>query len=478
VKHIESHLFVIIGATGDLTSRKLLPSLYAMAGDQGLEDRCRILGVATSELTDEAFRESTRDALRAAGHDDEDFEAWSDRAVHYQCIRPGYDALKERIEALEQEYGMPGNRVFYLALPPRVFSTAIEGLGDAGLAKSPGWTRLVVEKPFGRDLESARELNKLVHEYFDESQVYRIDHYLGKETVQNLLVLRFANSLFESSWNRDRVKSVQISVAEDLGVEHRAGYYEHAGALRDMVQNHLTQVMTLVAMEPPASLEADAIRNEKVKVLQSIQRIDPEQVVVGRYGPGTSNGSPVVGYLEEDGVAADSTTGTFVAMRVDIDNWRWQGVPFYLRTGKRLPRRLTQIAIEFYEPPVCLFDREGLCQVHSNTLVITLQPHEGFELLFDVKAPEERFRLITLPLDFFYEEAFGPLPAAYTTLIKDLLSGDQTLFVRADEVEESWRLFTPLLARSGEPDPYPAGSWGPEASERLPALDGNAWVVR
>ncbi|HDL50138.1 MAG TPA: glucose-6-phosphate dehydrogenase (NADP(+)), partial [Actinobacteria bacterium] len=255
-------------------------------------------------------------------------------------------------------------------------------------------------------------------------------------------------------------------------------YYEHAGALRDMVQSHLTQVMTLVAMEPPASLEADSIRNEKVKVLQSIQRIDPEQVVVGRYGPGTSNGSPVGGYLEEEGVAADSTTGTFVAMRVDIDNWRWQGVPFYLRTGKRLPRRLTQIAIEFYEPPVCLFDREGLCQVHSNTLVITLQPHEGFELLFDVKAPEERFRLITLPLDFFYEEAFGPLPAAYTTLIKDLLSGDQTLFVRADEVEESWRLFTPLLARSGEPDPYPAGSWGPEASERLPARDGNAWVVR
>ena len=478
MKHIEPHLFVIIGATGDLTTRKLLPALYEMIVDQGLADRCRILGVATSQITEEQFRDSAREALQRAGRDDADVAAWCDNTLHYQCIQSGYDDLRERIESLEVEYDLPGNRAFYLALPPQVFPTAIEEIGKAGLAKSSGWTRLVIEKPFGRDLESARSLNALAHRYFDESQVYRIDHYLGKETVQNLLVFRFANSLFETSWNRDRVKSVQITVAEDLGVEHRAGYYDQSGALRDMVQNHLAQVLTLVAMEPPASFDAVAIRNEKVKVLQSIPSVDAQRVVLGRYGAGTIEGTAVPGYLEEDGVADDSMTETFAAMRIDIDNWRWQGVPFYLRTGKRLPRRLTQIAIEFRAPPVCLFDRDGTCQVHSNTLVITLQPHEGFELLFDVKAPEERMELTTLPLDFFYEEAFGPLPAAYTTLIKDVLSGDQTLFVRADWVEESWRLFEPLLDRSTEPESYPAGSWGPTAAEMLPTLDGHTWAVR
>jgi len=335
----------------------------------------------------------------------------------------------------------------------------------------------VIEKPFGRDLDSARDLNEIVHAYFAESQVYRIDHYLGKETVQNLLVFRFANALFENSWNRDRVKHIQITVAEDLGIGTRAGYYETAGALRDMVQNHLTQVFTLIAMEPPVSFEAQAIRDEKVKVLRSITKIDPDAVVFGRYTAGELDGEQVAGYHDEAGVTADSTTETFVALRLDVDNWRWQGVPFYLRTGKRLPRRLTQIVVTFREPPVYFFADSGSGQVHSNMLVITLQPDEGFQLFFDVKAPEDQLRLETRPFHFSYREAFGELPGAYETLIFDVLTGDQTLFVRGDEVEESWRLFTPLLGSHLELQPYEAGTWGPEASDRLALRHGNNWAV-
>lgn len=478
MKTVEPHLFVIVGATGDLTRRKLLPAVHSMVDAGGADGRCRILGVATSQLTDDEFRELAITALVEAGQDAEDAKVWVRDNVEYQCIRDGYETLRQRIETIETKHGLPGNRVFYLALPPRVFPVAIEGLGEAGLADGPGWTRLVIEKPFGRDTESARELNALVHRYFDERQVYRIDHYLGKETVQNLLVFRFANPLFESAWNRDRVKSVQITVAEDLGVGSRAGYFDRAGTLRDMVQNHLTQVMAHVAMEPPASFNADAIRNEKVKVLQSIMGVDPSGVVFGRYEAGTVDSSEVVGYLDEEDVPGDSSTETFVAMRLEIDNWRWKGVPFYLRTGKRMERRITQIAIQFREPPVCLFDHQGSCQVHSNTLVITLQPHEGFELLFDVKAPEDRLRLLTLPLDFFYDEQFGPLPEAYATLIADILEGDQTLFVRADEVEESWRLYTPLTKVHTPRVPYAAGTWGPPEADRLVQQTGDRWIVR
>jgi glucose-6-phosphate 1-dehydrogenase len=392
-------------------------------------------------------------------------------------VAGGYEDLAARVASLEDEYGLRGNRVFYMALPPQVLPDAVEGLGEAGLNRSAGWVRLVIEKPFGRDLESARDLNGLVHRYFAEEQVFRIDHYLGKETVQNLLVFRFANALFESSWNRDRIKHVQITVAEDLGVGTRAGYYDRSGALRDMVQSHLAQVFTLIAMEPPAAFEARAIRDEKVKVLQSIIEVARESVVFGRYTAGDIDGREVPGYHQEDGVEADSMTETFVGLRLDVDNWRWQGIPFYLRTGKRLARRLTQIVVTFREPPVCFFDHKGSCEVHSNVLVITLQPDEGFQLLFDVKAPEDQLRLETRPFRFSYREAFGELPSAYETLIFDVLTGDQTLFVRGDEVEESWRLFTPLLDAGIEVHPYEAGTWGPEDADRLAQRDGYSWSV-
>ncbi len=476
VAEVEKHLFVIFGATGDLTARKLLPSLYEMISQQGMGERCRILGVATSQITEEQFRSRARAALAGAGPKNGDVAAWCERAVHYQCIQSGYEALAQRIAALEAEHQMPGNRVFYLALPPSAFPVAIEGLGEANLGRSAGWTRLVIEKPFGRDLPSAVRLNSLLHRHFHEGQVYRIDHYLGKETVHNLLVFRFANALFESSWNRERVKNVQITVAEDLGLEDRAGYYEQAGAVRDMMQSHLTQVFTLIAMEPPASFAADAIRDEKVKVLRSITHIDPREVVFGRYTAGRVGGVEVPGYLDEEGVADDSTTETLVALRLNVDNWRWKHVPFHLRTGKRMTRRLTEIAVTFHEPPVCLFG-EG-CTVHSNVLVIALQPDEGFQLFIDVKAPEDEMKLETIPLDFRYRERYGPLPEAYTTLLYDILTGDQTLFVRADEVEESWRLYTPLLETRPEIQPYEAGTWGPELADRLPGRSGDFWIVR
>jgi glucose-6-phosphate 1-dehydrogenase len=474
---VEPHLFVIIGASGDLTKRKLLPALYEMITRQGLGDGCRILGVSGSPLDDDSFRAQAREALEEAGFSNDDLRSWCDRSLHYERARGEYEGVAARIKTLEAEYGLPGNRVIYLALPPKAFPTTIEGLGKAGLHQSPGWTRLVIEKPFGRDLDSAHELNEIVHAHFAESQVYRIDHYLGKETVQNLLVFRFANALFENSWNRDRVKHIQITVAEDHGIGSRAGYYEDAGALRDMVQNHLTQVFTLIAMEPPVSFEAQAIRDEKVKVLRSITKIDHDAVVFGRYTAGEVDGEQVPGYHDEAGVAADSTTETFVALRLDVDNWRWQGIPFYLRTGKRLPRRLTQIMVTFREPPVYFFADSGSGLVHSNKLVITLQPDEGFRLFFDVKAPEDQLRLETRPFHFSYREAFGELPGAYETLIFDVLTGDQTLFVRGDEVEESWRLFTPLLNGGHELHPYEAGTWGPEAADQLTLLDGNSWTV-
>lgn len=465
---MDRHLFVIFGATGDLARRKLIPALYELIADADAWDACRVLGVANSEIDDAEFQQRVVAALEVAGHADP--RSWVSSAFHYQSAQRGFDALGERIRELEHEHHLPGNRLIYLALPPPVFGDVISGIGEAGIAEAPGWVRLVVEKPFGTDLESARALNELIHGYFPERSVYRIDHYLGKETVQNLLAFRFANILFESAWNRDRVKNVQVTVAEDLGVEGRGRYYDEAGALRDMVQNHLTQVMSLVAMEPPATFDADAIRDEKVKVLRSIPRIDPEMVVRGRYD----------GYRDDPSVGADSAAETFVAVRVDIDNWRWKGIPFYLRTGKRLPKRTTQVIIEFQDPPVCLFDREGSCQVHANVLAITLQPHEGFELLFDVKEPGERIKLHTIPLDFFYEEQFKPLPDAYTTLIRDVIEGDQTLFVRADEVEESWRLWTPIVERRSDLplSGYAPGSWGPDAARRLPERSGHRWLIR
>lgn len=475
---VDRHLFVIFGATGNLSFLKLLPALYRLLTEQELEDRCQVLGLGTKELGDDDFRERAKKALKNAGISSKNMNTWCDTCLHYLSLGKSsddYSGLVERIKSLEKEYNIPGNRVFYLALPPGIFPKAITGIGESGLNKSQGWVRILIEKPFGSDLSSAQELNHLLHKYFDESQVYRIDHYLGKETVQNLLIFRFANTIFESLWNRDRIDNIQITVAESIGIAERARYYDKAGALRDIIQNHLTQLLTLIAMEVPAVFEADDIRGEKVKVLRSIPLIRPENIVFGQYEKGTINGKKVQGYREETGVADDSSTETYVAMKVEIDNWRWQGVPFYIRTGKRLSHRVTQIIITFRHEPVCIFRPSSSCQITSNRLVISLQPDEGFHLYFDVKKPGEPLWLKTESLHFHYKDAFGPLPEAYQALIQDILQGDQTLFVRADEVEASWKLFTPLLEQNFPAHSYAAGTMGPGEADQLLIRDGKKW---
>jgi glucose-6-phosphate 1-dehydrogenase len=464
----EPHLFVIYGGTGDLAKRKLFPSLYRMLAKTGVSGEAVVLGVASAPLSDDEYRRSARESLASAGIGDT--SAWCDERVYYEQVErgtPSLEPLARRIAAIERDHGLSGNRVFYLALPPGAFPRVIEDLSKVGLNRSDGWTRLVIEKPFGRDLQSAQELNRLVHRYFDENQVYRIDHYLGKETVRNLLAFRFANLLFETSWNRDRIDAVEITVAETLGIGTRAAYYDNAGVVRDMMQNHLTQLLALVAMEAPHSFEADAIRDEKVQLLRSIRRIDLNEVTFGQYGPGTTaGGEQLIGYAGESGVPAGSTTPTYVSLRVDIDNWRWQGVPFYLRTGKRLPEKSSHIAVRFRPPPTCLFHgRRDECVAHQNVIKLILQPNEGFELYFDVKSPSESLKLTQERLRFMYADSFDDIPDAYQTLIRDVIEGDQTLFVRADEVEESWRLFDPVIDAAADGHPvheYAAATWGPE----------------
>lgn len=439
-------LLVIAGATGDLTRRKLLPALGALDARGELPRPFVVLGIARDPHPDDsAFRAIAKAALP-------NLDA---SRIHYQSIGGGTPAdftrIAADIETLEREHGLPGNRVFYLALPPQAFAPTIDGLAAAGLNRGPGFTRVVVEKPFGHDLESARALNALLHRHFDEPQIYRIDHYLGKETVRNLMVFRFANPIFETQWNRDRIESVEISVAEADGVGTRAAYYDHAGAVRDMLQNHLTQLLCHVAMEPPASFEADAIRDEKLKVLRSMQRVRPADARLGQYE----------GYLREPGVRAASATETFAAVDVRIDNWRWHGVRFHLRTGKRLHARSTRIVVNFRPAPVRLFQRIPGCDVGPDRLTIFIQPEEGFALTFGVKEPGEHIRVRPEELEFKYAEAFGPLADAYETLLGDVMQGDQTLFVRADWVERSWQLFQPLLDAMPPPLPYQPGSWGP-----------------
>jgi glucose-6-phosphate 1-dehydrogenase len=453
--------------------RKLLPALYRLRHRRLLPERSALLGVAVeTNIDDESFRTRCRDELIASGIASTDLiPSLTGENLFYYGLpsgdADGFRGLAERIHAIERDKQLSGNRVLYLALPPEAFPPVITGLGRAGLNKSSGYTRIVIEKPFGHDLESAEQLNECVHTYFQEEQVYRIDHYLGKETVQNILVFRFANSLFEPLWNRDRVASIEITAAECLGVEHRARYYETAGALRDMIQNHITQLFTLTAMEVPPAFEAEAIRHEKAKVLRSVMPIAPADVVFGQYTRGKIDGTDVPGYTEEPGVAKDSRTETFVALRLWVENWRWHGVPFFLRTGKRMTRRASQIVVNFHRPPVALFQKCGAGALHANSLAMTIQPDEGFDLRFEIKKPGETVELQNQSLHFHYSDVFEPLPEAYETLLLDVLKGDPTLFVRDDWVEDSWRLYTPLIKDRPPIHPYTAGSWGPAEADRL-----------
>ncbi len=476
-KRIPPYLLVIIGGTGDLARRKLLPAICRLR-DKHLSE-FQLIGAGTGKKhNDETYRDFVARSLEEEGIDHaaygESFE-WA----YYHSVGGGsleeYKSLADRILEIEKQSNLPGNRIFYLAVPPSVFPNAIKNIGEVGLNKSGGEVKLVVEKPFGQDLQSARELNALVHKYFDESQIYRIDHYLGKETVQNLIAFRFSNAMFESLWNRDRIERVEITVAETVGAEHRGGYYDRVGALRDMIQNHLTQLTTLTAMEVPTALEADAVRHEKVKVLRSISPISPDDVVYGQYMRGAVEGREVEGYLEEERVSKDSQTETYVALKLNISNWRWQGVPFILRTGKRMFKGITEIAITFRRPPVSIFRQFSIKDIQPNRLIMTLQPNEGFDLLFKVKEPGDSYKLSTQRLHFQYGEVFGRIPDAYETLLLDVLKGDQTLFVRADEVETSWELYTPLLSQNFPVHKYASGTWGPPEAERL--LDGEKWCT-
>ncbi len=478
----DPHVFIILGATGDLTRRKVLPALNHLRVQGFLGENALVVGAALPDMGLEEFRSWAHQALLAGGaRDDKELLHWCDANLYYQSLNQGslkdYEALADYVGTLERTHNLPGNRVLYLALPPASLAGTIEGLGESGLTRSHGWVRIVVEKPFGYDFPSARALNTLLHRYVNESQLYRIDHYLGKETVQNMLAFRFANPIFESLWNRDKVESVQITVAEDLGVEHRGAYYEGSGALRDMVQNHLTQLMTVVAMEVPVTFEADAIRNEKLKALHSVAPISPQDVVFGQYTSWTMAGATIPGYREEPGVSPDSTTESYVALKMEIHNWRWQGVPFYLRTGKRLPRKMTQIAVIFREAPTLLFRSLPPGSLRPNMLLITVQPSEGFSLCFSVKSPGKPFQLSSHSLHFAYEDAFGPLPEAYETLLRDILIGDQTLFVSAEFTEAAWRLYGPLLKGEQPVYFYSAGSWGPQEADRLLARRGHRWQL-
>jgi len=483
---------VLFGASGDLAKRKVIPAMFDLAQHNSLGERYAIVGFSRTAMNDESFRGIVGDAAKTISEVGPiDPAKWSEFAsnLHY-CAGDyadpnAYAQLAKRLAELDAEKNLGGNRLFYLSTPPEVYQDIIEQLGRAGLARpsSPNsWVRVIIEKPFGRDLASAKELNKIVLNVFDEKQIYRIDHYLGKDTVQNLLVLRFGNGIFEPLWNRNYVDHVQITAAETLGVERRGGFYETAGALRDMIQSHVLQLTSLVAVEPPASFDATAVRNEKLKVLQSIRPFNLEMVaqsvVRGQYSPGKAGDKPLAGYREEANVRPNSRTETFVSARLLIDNWRWAGVPFYLRTGKRLAKRTTEIMIQFRRAPHIVF-RER--EVEANRLILNIQPDEGISVSFGAKRPGTEMSIGNVTMNFSYREGFGGAPrSAYATLVNDCLRGDPTLFDRGDSVEAAWSLVDPILdvwsaAKTATVPQYPAGTWGPKESDLMLERDGRQW---
>lgn len=483
---------VLFGASGDLAKRKVIPAMYDLATHNALGPRYAIVGFARTPMTEEAFRASLGEAAKTISEvgpiDPKKWEAFASN-LYYS---PGdyanpesYMQLCKRLTDLEAAKNLGGNRLFYLSTPPEVYPDIVKQLGRACIARpaSPNsWTRIIIEKPFGRDLASAKTLNEIVLNVFDEKQVYRIDHYLGKDTVQNLLVLRFGNGIFEPLWNRNYVDHVQITASETLGVERRGGFYETAGALRDMIQSHVLQLTSLVAVEPPAAFDATAVRNEKLKVLQSIRPFNlqmvAESVVRGQYAPGKIGDQPMPGYREEPGVNPASKTETFVSAKLLIDNWRWAGVPFYIRTGKRLAKRSTEIMIQFHAAPHIVF-RER--EVQPNRLILNIQPDEGISISFGAKRPGTEMSIGNVTMDFSYREGFGDVSrSAYATLLNDCLRGDATLFDRGDSVEAAWSLVDPILdvwgaARTATVPQYPSGSWGPRESDLLLERDGRRW---
>jgi glucose-6-phosphate 1-dehydrogenase len=486
-KGAEPCTLVIFGGTGDLARRKLLPAIYNLQVDRLLPPAFAVVGAARKEIDQQKFERTLRDSITSFSRRTPSEELLSPIAEGLSFVATGeaggYRRLAEHLDVVDRERATSGNRLFYLATPPGAFPSIIEGLHSAGLhrpGKGGSWSRIVLEKPIGHDLASARELNRTVNEAFHEQSVFRIDHYLGKETVQNMLVFRFANSIFEPLWNQKYVDHVQITVAETLGVGGRGEYYERAGTTRDMMQNHIFQLLCLTAMEPPVSLEADAIRDEKVKVLQALRPVVAEQVretsARGQYAAGTVDGESVLGYLEEEGVDPASRTETFVALQLHVDNWRWAGVPFYLRSGKRLPKRVSEIALHFRDVPHRLFDQD----LEANTLALRIQPDEGITLHFDSKVPGSRPRIQPVSMEFRYGTSFGQEPPeAYERLILDAMLGDSTLFIRRDEVEASWRHIDALMDgwnADAEPLPaYVAGQWGPTEAEELLSRSGRRW---
>jgi glucose-6-phosphate 1-dehydrogenase len=477
-------VLVVFGASGDLTTRKLMPALAELADGRRLPPAFAVVGVARTEMSDEDFQARMLEAVEKPS------AAWESLVSGFRYVAGDYkdtatfESLKSVLDDVARDRGTGGNVVHYLATPPQVFAAIASGLQSVGLHRSDGFVRVVVEKPYGHDLESAVALDASMHEVFEESQIYRIDHYLGKETVQNVLALRFANAIFEPIWNRRYVDHVQITVAESVGIGHRGSFYESAGALRDIVQNHVLQVLALTLMEPPASVDAKGIRDEKVKALRAVDILTVDEVasevVRGQYRSGWVEGSEAPGYRDEEGVDPESRTETYVAMRMAVDNWRWAGVPFFVRTGKRLPKRYTEVAMEFHDVPHLPFGRRETRGLGPNALVLRIQPDEGITLRFGAKVPGQSFRVRSTSMDFSYGAAFlEETPEAYERLLLDAMVGDPTLFIRTDEVEQAWRIVTPILEAWSDPSfplaTYEAGTWGPKEADRLLDRDGRRW---